>query len=305
MRNNNIEDMLEYGISSTVKEIPDDVNYRAGVYPGYTAPAKWWNWLFGAITRRLNEIYTTVTSMYNEILNAVGGTAVPGNEHQLKQAILDIAHPIGSYYWSSDATEPSELFGGTWESVKGKFIYACDNEIEAGTTGGSKKIAEKNLPEHNHTINLDTADAGQHYHAYGQGKGNFGWSVTEPSTNWSYINMAVETEDSKVNYDRKYPADHYKSYIFPRASASGDVSGGWIRAIAEGDGDGWGHADSIWLSGGAAVQKNYYGSRNGGMKVTSYSGYHKHNINGSTDPIGAGEDYMPSYEAAYCWKRVS
>ena len=27
---------------------------------------------------------------------------------------LDLAHPVGSYYWSEDPTNPSVLFGGTW-----------------------------------------------------------------------------------------------------------------------------------------------------------------------------------------------
>lgn len=27
---------------------------------------------------------------------------------------LNLAHPVGSYYWSEDPTNPSVLFGGTW-----------------------------------------------------------------------------------------------------------------------------------------------------------------------------------------------
>lgn len=33
-----------------------------------------------------------------------------------KQAKLD-AHPVGSYYFSDDATSPADLFGGTWEAL--------------------------------------------------------------------------------------------------------------------------------------------------------------------------------------------
>lgn len=28
------------------------------------------------------------------------------------QTLIDIAHPVGSYYWSSDSTSPNELFNG-------------------------------------------------------------------------------------------------------------------------------------------------------------------------------------------------
>ena len=34
----------------------------------------------------------------------------------LAKAKLD-AHPVGSYYWSSDSTDPGTLFGGTWEAL--------------------------------------------------------------------------------------------------------------------------------------------------------------------------------------------
>lgn len=33
-----------------------------------------------------------------------------------RRMLIDIAHPVGSYYWSSDSKDPSELFPGTsWE----------------------------------------------------------------------------------------------------------------------------------------------------------------------------------------------
>lgn len=32
------------------------------------------------------------------------------------KAKLD-AHPVGSYYWSNDSTNPATLFGGTWEAL--------------------------------------------------------------------------------------------------------------------------------------------------------------------------------------------
>lgn len=33
-----------------------------------------------------------------------------------KEALLE-AHPVGSYYWSNDSTDPGTLFGGTWEAL--------------------------------------------------------------------------------------------------------------------------------------------------------------------------------------------
>lgn len=67
--------------------------------------------------------------------------------------LLDLTRPIGSYYWSSDSTDPAELFGGTWERIRGKFIYAEDDDIAVGTTGGEKKhtLTVAETPAHTHT----------------------------------------------------------------------------------------------------------------------------------------------------------
>ena len=82
------------------------------------------------------------TNGSGEPLNDVNFNAIQ------KWALLN-AHPVGSYYWSSESTDPSRLFGGTWERVKDKFIYALGDSGSAGDTGGasSRTIAESNLPK--------------------------------------------------------------------------------------------------------------------------------------------------------------
>lgn len=51
------------------------------------------------------------------------------------------AHPIGSYYWSSVNTNPSELFGGEWEQIKDRFVLAAGDTYSAGGTGGEKEVS--------------------------------------------------------------------------------------------------------------------------------------------------------------------
>lgn len=71
------------------------------------------------------------------------------------QAVADAkvaAHPVGSYYWSSESTDPSTLFGGTWEQVKDRFIYAAGAK-SVGETGGAEShvLTVDEIPAHNHT----------------------------------------------------------------------------------------------------------------------------------------------------------
>lgn len=71
-----------------------------------------------------------------------------------------ISRPIGSLYWSSNSTSPATLFGGTWEQIKDKFIYAAGT-YSAGATGGASEgevtLTTANLPSHNHKLTNGTA----------------------------------------------------------------------------------------------------------------------------------------------------
>lgn len=64
--------------------------------------------------------------------------------------IFDRAHPVGSYYWTSDSTNPSKLFGGTWEQVTDKFVLAAGSTYKAGTTGGEAThvLTADEMPRH-------------------------------------------------------------------------------------------------------------------------------------------------------------
>lgn len=73
--------------------------------------------------------------------------------------ILLAAHPVGSLYWSSEATDPSDLFGGTWERIKDRFILAAGDDYAVGATGGevSHAITKAELPAVSPQIAVSTA----------------------------------------------------------------------------------------------------------------------------------------------------
>lgn len=57
-------------------------------------------------------------------------------------SLWDQIYPVGSIYITVNATNPSVLFGGTWEQLKGKFLVGIDSsDTDFNTsekTGGSK-----------------------------------------------------------------------------------------------------------------------------------------------------------------------
>ena len=69
--------------------------------------------------------------------------------------LLLMAHPIGSIYSSTATTSPADLFGGTWERIKGAFIWGIEDGEAAGCTGGEKAhmLTVAEIPAHAHTEN--------------------------------------------------------------------------------------------------------------------------------------------------------
>lgn len=68
----------------------------------------------------------------------------------LLNLIFDRAHPVGSYYWSSDSTNPTNLFGGIWEQVTDTFILAAGTTYPAGSSGGEAEhtLIINEIPNH-------------------------------------------------------------------------------------------------------------------------------------------------------------
>ena len=90
-----------------------------------------------------------------------------GAEHDMyvtKAALIDLIYPVGAIYISYTNINPSDLFGGTWEQVKDKFILAAGDSYDGGTTGGnaehthttpatttgSHTLTVNEMPSHNH-----------------------------------------------------------------------------------------------------------------------------------------------------------
>lgn len=74
----------------------------------------------------------------------------------LAQIIL-MMYPVGAIYTSTVATSPATLFGGTWESIGGRFLLAANSTYPAGSTGGEAEVSltdpAQNAP-HKHSVGV-------------------------------------------------------------------------------------------------------------------------------------------------------
>lgn len=68
--------------------------------------------------------------------------------------MFQMMYPVGSIYISVTNTNPSDLFGGTWEQIKDLFLLSAGDTYSVGETGGSAThtLTVNEMPNHNHTL---------------------------------------------------------------------------------------------------------------------------------------------------------
>ena len=68
-----------------------------------------------------------------------------------------LSYPVGSIYQSTVATNPSNIFGGTWEQIKDVFLLACGDSYANGSTGGeaTHTLSVGEMPQHSHATYID------------------------------------------------------------------------------------------------------------------------------------------------------
>ena len=90
---------------------------------------------------------------------------------------VDILHPTGSFYISSQSTSPAALFGGTWTQVTNAVLRGATS---LGYTGSDKHtLTVDEIPSHRH---------GQNTPYYGDNQGSYIGHTTYWST---YSNTAL------------------------------------------------------------------------------------------------------------------
>jgi len=101
--------------------------------------------------------------IYNKALKSNGEVLVRWDRNdklEFGDSLISSLYPIGSIYISVNPTNPSELFGGTWERFSnGRVLVGVDeNQSEFNTTkkiGGHKALQQHN---HSHNLNVDNKD---------------------------------------------------------------------------------------------------------------------------------------------------
>lgn len=101
----------------------------------------------GRLCDKANAIQVGLSAYFDRDVQ-IDGTLVIGGT-----TLLDYAHPVGSVYISTAATDPADLFGGgTWERIKDVFLLAAGDTYAAGASGGeaAHTLTANEMPSHTH-----------------------------------------------------------------------------------------------------------------------------------------------------------
>lgn len=237
---------------------------------------------------------------------------------------FDMIYPVGSLYFSTTPTSPTQMFGGTWTQIKGQFIYACeDSSIVAGSTGGAKQVSY--TPQGgigNTTLTVDQIPS--HNHLFTGNAVNTGY-VSADHTHY-YTDYYSTTTGGTAITAAQMPSHRHLSVYFTNGTygAQDNCDGGWV-----------GNASLLWrtMSSGSAAynaQTGSAGSNNGHshsganaaqtLTTSGITANHCHSVtaSGSIGNQGGGGAHnhtfsgtaatintMPPYLAVYVWKRTA
>lgn len=93
---------------------------------------------------------------------------------ELDDMFLNKVYPVGAVYISLTATNPHNLFGGTWDQIQGRFLLASgsntantDNTYGSLNAGAINRTAGEQGGEVTHTLTTDEMPSHAHPIRYG------------------------------------------------------------------------------------------------------------------------------------------
>lgn len=204
-------------------------------------------------------------SLYSgeEIDEAVGAFQ---NLKGMLSELIEILYPIGCIYTSTQPTNPTDLFGGTWIQIKDTFLLTAGDIYTAGSTGGNAT--------HTHTSAAHTHTTAGHTLTIDEmpkhGHGVYIWDNAGTMGNaWYYNGDTQQT--------------HTGARLYNSSASTWIASGSTANAAGSGKGD---------PSGGTAQI---------GDGVS-----HSHGDTGSTTPgVTGSSSSLPPYRVVYAWERTA
>ena len=233
---------------------------------------------------------------------SVGVNCFPTNSESLevngqKVGAIDFSkiYPVGSIYMSVNSTNPKDLFGGTWERLKDRFLLGSGDSYSAGATGGASSVtlSSNQIPGHTHSFSATSgATTPSHTHSFSATSGGVS---TGHKHDWS---GTTSSNGSHTHTLQGYGAVLDKGSTGWRFGSGGSST---ASGIVNSNGS---HTHTV--SGTTGYQSNGHTHSVSGT-TGSGGASHTHSVSGTSGSTGGGGSHenMPPYLAVYIWKRTA
>ena len=135
----------------------------------------------GRLCDKANALQVGLKAYFDEDVEIAGTLKLSG------KTLVDLIYPVGSVYISfNNKADPSVLFGGTWERIRNRFLWAATENGVMGETGGeeSHTLTVEEIPSHNGHLSSGISGGAPY------GKGNYkGYLNSSTMTAYGDIGM--------------------------------------------------------------------------------------------------------------------
>lgn len=136
--------------------------------------------------------------------------------------LIDCIFPVGAIYISVNSTNPSSLFGGTWEQIKDRFLLGCGDKYSAGSTGGAEThtLTIDELPTHDHMQYWNAGDGNRNPSVLSKDKVGTGdvWGAFNHGEESYYQGKPLMTGEAGNGQPHNNMPPYLSVYIFKRVS---------------------------------------------------------------------------------------
>lgn len=208
------------------------------------------------------------------------------------KALFLAAHPVGDYWWTSTTVNPQTEYGGKWERVKDRFVWAMGDSDKVGNTGGAKTVTltTAEMPSHTHTGPSHTHSLNKHVHAMGSHNHSLN-SHTHTMSHSHSMNHSHSLSENTGTLGFGTTGETYANRILVTGSGRSTVS----------------YTGSTGTYSGSTGGASGYTGYNAAIDTGEATGDTGTGGTGSTGSAGSGgaHENMPPYVCAYCWHRTA
>lgn len=112
----------------------------------------------GRLCDKKNALQVGLKAYFDEDVEMAGALTLGGSLTVGGKTLVDLIYPVGSVYIAFNDTNPSTLFGGTWERIQEAFLWAVGSDgRDLGGRGGemTHTLTVDEIPNHAHNVNSE------------------------------------------------------------------------------------------------------------------------------------------------------